>query len=65
MNGRNKGLRKIVKELEAQGWRVEKGGHWKLFAPDGKHIVVVSSSPKSTETKKVKADCIRAGAVFA
>lgn len=64
MSSRNKEIDKIIKALKAQGWRAEKKNHWKLYSPDGEHIVVISSSPKSTETKKIRADCIRAGATL-
>lgn len=42
-----KDLRKIVKRLEKQGWRVEHGKtHTKLFPPDKtKPIVVVPNTP--------------------
>lgn len=35
----------IVAALIAQGWRVELGKHYKAFAPDGKSIVVLSTTP--------------------
>jgi hypothetical protein len=34
----------VVAEAERQGWRVQKGRHWKLFAPDGRTIVVIAST---------------------
>lgn len=42
-----KELKELLGEAEKQGWRVElrKGGHYKLYAPDGKHIVTVGSTP--------------------
>jgi hypothetical protein len=44
-------MKKEIKELLAaaqkQGWRVEigRGGHYKLFSPDGKCLVTMSSTP--------------------
>ena len=35
----------VVAEAERQGWRVERGKHWKLYAPDGRTMVVVASTP--------------------
>lgn len=37
----------MVKEAERQGWRCEllKSGHWRLYAPDGEHIVHKASTP--------------------
>jgi hypothetical protein len=37
----------VVAEAERQGWRVQKGRHWKLFAPDGRTIVVIASTPRT------------------
>ena len=44
-----KGLRGILREARRQGWRVElgRGGHYKLYAPDGKSIVTTGSTPSS------------------
>lgn len=44
-------MRKEMKELvaaaQAQGWRVEQTskGHWRLYAPDGVHIVHLPGTP--------------------
>jgi len=38
---------KLARTLNAAGWRVEKGRHWKAFAPDGKGIIVWGSTPSS------------------
>jgi predicted DNA-binding transcriptional regulator AlpA len=35
----------VVAALIAQGWRVERGKHYKAFAPDGKSLVVLSATP--------------------
>ena len=37
----------VVRAAERQGWRAElgRGGHWKLYAPDGKTIVTAASTP--------------------
>lgn len=42
-----KDLKAILAEAEKQGWRVElqKGGHYKLYSPDGQGIVTVGSTP--------------------
>jgi predicted RNA binding protein YcfA (HicA-like mRNA interferase family) len=42
-----KELREILREARRQGWRVERtrGGHYMLYAPDGKNIVVAASTP--------------------
>lgn len=42
-----KDLKAILDEAENQGWRCElqKSGHWKLYAPDGLHIVVTGGTP--------------------
>lgn len=40
-------LRKIIREAERQGWRVEttRGGHLSFYAPDGENIVTTGSTP--------------------
>jgi hypothetical protein len=54
---RNKAINKILKDCEKQGFRVKgSGGHIKVFGKDGRNIVVISHSPKSTSTKKVLCD---------
>ena len=42
-----KDFRKVIKAAEQQGWRCEptKGGHWRLYAPDGVHIVHAPGTP--------------------
>lgn len=38
----------VAAEAQRQGWRVEKTKHWKLYAPDGRTMVVIASTPGST-----------------
>jgi hypothetical protein len=42
-----KDLKAILDAAERQGWRVElqRSGHYKLYAPDGKNIVTTGSTP--------------------
>ena len=42
-----KDTKELLKEAEGQGWRIEKtkGGHWRVFSPDGAGIVYVASTP--------------------
>jgi predicted RNA binding protein YcfA (HicA-like mRNA interferase family) len=44
-----KEMRQLLREAERQGWRVElgRGGHYKLYAPDGENIVTAPSTPGS------------------
>jgi hypothetical protein len=44
-----KELREILREARRQGWRVRltRGGHYKLYAPDGENIVTTGSTPSS------------------
>jgi hypothetical protein len=44
-----KDFKRLRKEAEEQGWRVEqtKNGHWAFYAPDGKNIVHVGGTPRS------------------
>ena len=58
-----KDLKKIFEKAKEQGWRIEqtKGGHYKLFAPDKKTIVLVSGTPKSGDTYKVETELKKAG----
>jgi hypothetical protein len=37
----------MIREAARQGWRVERtrGGHWRLYSPDGTGIVHVSGTP--------------------
>jgi hypothetical protein len=35
----------LLAALVDQGWRVERGKHYKAFAPDGRTIVVISATP--------------------
>lgn len=37
----------VVAEARRQGWRVEQGRHWKLYAPDGVTIEIIASTPTS------------------
>jgi hypothetical protein len=43
---RRKELKELLAAARAQEWRVElgKGGHYKLYAPDGVHIVLVGGT---------------------
>ncbi len=47
-----KEIKELLAEAERQGWRVEKspGGHWKLYAPNGRDLVVLPSTPSSSRT---------------
>jgi len=47
-------VREVVHEAERQGWRVEqtKKHYWKCYAPDGKTIVVLSSTPSDSRSTK-------------
>lgn len=49
-----KEVREIVEEARRQGWRVEEGkrGHVKLFAPDGRTIVTLPSTPSDHRSLK-------------
>ena len=42
-----KEIRKLVKSLQQQGWRVEqlKSGHYRAYAPDGENIVHIAGTP--------------------
>ena len=42
-----KDLKKILQEAKRQGWRVVllESGHYRLYAPDGEHIVDASGTP--------------------
>jgi hypothetical protein len=41
-----KELKELLREAEAQGWRVQHGGkHVKAYAPDGRTIVTLPSTP--------------------
>jgi hypothetical protein len=35
----------VIAALIAQGWRVERGKHYKAFSPDGKTLVILSITP--------------------
>lgn len=47
MASAKKDLKSVLKEAERQGWRVvpTKGGHWRLYAPDGVNIVHTAGTP--------------------
>lgn len=47
MASAKKDFKKVLDQATKQGWRVEqtKGGHWRLYAPDGEHIVHAASTP--------------------
>lgn len=43
---KKKEIKEMIKELEAQGWRVEKKTkHYQAFSPDGQGIVTFSATP--------------------
>jgi predicted RNA binding protein YcfA (HicA-like mRNA interferase family) len=44
-----KDIEQVVRAAWRQGWRVEKtkGGHWKLYSPNGLDIVIASGTPRS------------------
>lgn len=57
-------LDKLLKQLQRAGWRVEKtrGGHWKVWSPDGKAQVVTSSTPSDRRSMaNFRAQLKRAG----
>jgi len=43
-----KDIEQVVRAARRQGWRVEKtrNGHWKLYAPNGRDIVVAAGTPR-------------------
>lgn len=43
----SKEIKRLVRDLELQGWRVElrKSGHYVAYAPDGEHMVTFASTP--------------------
>ena len=44
-----KELAQILREARRQGWRVElqRSGHYKLYPPDGRDLIVTGSTPSS------------------
>ncbi len=44
-----KDIEAVIDAARRQGWRVEKtrGGHWRLYSPDGRGIVHASGTPGS------------------
>jgi len=42
-----KEIRKLVKSLQEQGWRVDqlKSGHYRAYSPSGKGIVHIAGTP--------------------
>ena len=59
-----KELKHLIRSALAQGWRYEhtRGNHHKLFAPNGKDIVVISNTPSDYPAfKNCLADMRRAG----
>ncbi len=50
----DKEVRKLVAQLERQGWRVELrgSGHYLAFSPDGKTIVLFASTPSDHRWRK-------------
>lgn len=49
-----KDIRKLLKSLEAQGWRVErtKKGHYVAYAPDGVGRVTIPGTPSDHRSMK-------------
>lgn len=47
-----KDLERILRDARRQGWDVErtKGGHWRLYAPDGKNIVHAAGTPSDVRS---------------
>lgn len=49
----NKDVTKLVRDLRAAGWRVERvSGHYKAYAPNGEDIVTISSTPSTQGWKR-------------
>lgn len=42
-----KEIRKLIRALEAQGWRVEEtgSGHYQAYSPNGEDIVTIPGTP--------------------
>lgn len=42
-----KDMETVIRDARRQGWRVEhtRGGHWRLYSPDGAGIIHVSGTP--------------------
>ncbi len=56
----------LLRWARQRGWRVEKrnGGHWAMYAPNGRDIVHLSDTPgnpDSTRYQKVRMERIMAG----
>lgn len=64
--GSTREVRKILRGLERQGWRVTFGKkHYKVLSPDGQHRIVVSMTPSDAHALgNIKSDLRRAGAVI-
>lgn len=47
MASASKDFKKVIREAEKQGWRVEmtRNGHWRFYAPDGVNIVHAAGTP--------------------
>ena len=56
-----KELKKLLAAARLQGWRVEcgRGGHYKLYAPDGINLVVVASTPSDRRSIEISAAMMR------
>lgn len=53
MQFKSKNLRKLIKDLEAQGWRVEPSrSGWKCFSPDGVTVVTIHRTPSDHRAGK-------------
>ena len=53
-------VRRLVRDLEANGWRVKQGRHLKLVAPTGK-VVSISCTPSDKRAmQNILSDCRKA-----
>ncbi len=50
----DKDVKKFVRELERQGWRVmhRRGGHYFAYAPDGVGTLTLATTPSSPHWKR-------------
>lgn len=55
-----KDIQRLIDEVQAQGWRVEKRKkHYQCYSPDGRGIVNVSATPSSSRTHANKVSELR------
>jgi hypothetical protein len=67
MASASKDFKKVIREAEAQGWRVEptKNGHWRFYAPNGRDIVHAAGTPSDYRSlENFLAQMRRAGFVW-